>query len=559
MMTTEQMPAPQQNDVGLVAESLEGNQDAFRQIVERYQNLICSLAYCATGSVSQSEDLAQETFVTAWKQLAELREPSKLRSWLCGIVRFLIGKQLRRQGREPAHAAEPMEAMDQSTAPEPLPSNQAISNEERVILWRSLERVPEIYREPLVLFYREHQSVERVAEALDLSEDAVKQRLSRGRKLLQEEFLAFVEGALARTNPGKAFTLGVLAALPAMTISAKAAALGAAAAKGGAAVKGAGLIGLLGAFLTPLLAFYGMWADYRMKQKEGHSHRELKLLKGYYLGIVISVIGVVSIIWILMSYGGSLIKTNPALFAGSMIGLILGYGLVLGAFARWFVRAVKKLPAELIPAQIAAKPKRPVWEYRSRFQLLGLPFIHIRFGGWVGVQRFEWLTARKQVKAWIAVSDACSFGVLFAYGGLAIAPISFGACAIGLFSCGAMTVGGLALGGFAFGIWALGPFAVGWQAFGGGCAIAWNAAWGGHYAVAHHFALGEIAHAAQANNEFVEHLLLSNSFFRFCRANVTSAYMIGLIWVWVIPIMISTIVQGWARTRKQSRQQSTGY
>ena len=101
MINTEAMHAAQQNDAGLVAESLAGNHDAFRQIVERYQTLICSLAYCATGSVSQSEDLAQETFVIAWKDLAALREPAKLRSWLCAIVRFRISHQFRRQGWEP--------------------------------------------------------------------------------------------------------------------------------------------------------------------------------------------------------------------------------------------------------------------------------------------------------------------------------------------------------------------------------------------------------------------------------------------------------------------------
>jgi len=49
---------------------------------------VCSLAYCATGSLTESEDLAQETFLAAWRQLAELREPSKLRPWLCGIARL---------------------------------------------------------------------------------------------------------------------------------------------------------------------------------------------------------------------------------------------------------------------------------------------------------------------------------------------------------------------------------------------------------------------------------------------------------------------------------------
>jgi DNA-directed RNA polymerase specialized sigma24 family protein len=52
------------------------------------------LAYNATGSLAQSEDLAQEAFVIAWKQLPALREPEKLRSWLCGIVRNL-GRRAR--------------------------------------------------------------------------------------------------------------------------------------------------------------------------------------------------------------------------------------------------------------------------------------------------------------------------------------------------------------------------------------------------------------------------------------------------------------------------------
>ena len=81
-MATEAMAAMAYNDAELVAETLGGNRDAFSQIVVRYQSLICSLAYSATGSLGQSEDLAQETFVSAWKQLAELREPAKLRAWL---------------------------------------------------------------------------------------------------------------------------------------------------------------------------------------------------------------------------------------------------------------------------------------------------------------------------------------------------------------------------------------------------------------------------------------------------------------------------------------------
>ena len=241
-----------------MAESLKGNRDTFRLIVERYQTLVSSLAYCATGNVSRSEDLAQETFVAAWKQLAELREPAKLRPWLCSIARSFISKEFRRQGREPDHAAELLEAMDECVSPEPLPSEQAISDEEKAILWRALERIPEIYREPLVLFYREHQSIETVARDLGLSEDAVKQRLSRGRKLLQEQFLAFVAGALKQTSPGKTFALGVIAALPLLAPTAKAATVGTALVQHGSmAAKTAGSGGFFQAIANFFMGMIG--------------------------------------------------------------------------------------------------------------------------------------------------------------------------------------------------------------------------------------------------------------------------------------------------------------
>ncbi len=248
------MSAAALNDAQLVSGCLSGNRDAFAQIVARYQSLICSLAYSATGSLTQSEDLAQETFLAAWAHLADLREPQKLRPWLCGIARNLVHNALRRQVREPAHTAQSLEIAPESPSLEPSPPEQAISREEQAILWRSLDRIPEIYREPLVLFYREHQSAALVAEALDLTEDAVHQRLSRGRKLLHEQVLAFVEGALERTKPDKAFTLGVVAALPLVLTTAKAA-TSAVAIKGGSTVKAASSLALLGAVLTAAVLF----------------------------------------------------------------------------------------------------------------------------------------------------------------------------------------------------------------------------------------------------------------------------------------------------------------
>src|SRR5262249_55987784 len=156
-------------------------------------------------SLSRSEDLAQETFLEAWRDLGALREPASLRAWLCGIARNRTHSALRRDDREPLRESDPIEAAAQERTPEPAPRDKAISDEEQALLWRALQRVPETYREPLVLFYREQQSIEAVAQALCVSEDAAKQRLSRGRRLLQDQLQAFVEGALARSAPGTAF------------------------------------------------------------------------------------------------------------------------------------------------------------------------------------------------------------------------------------------------------------------------------------------------------------------------------------------------------------------
>jgi RNA polymerase sigma factor (sigma-70 family) len=511
MMTTKIMFAAG-NDSELVRASLAGNRDAFGQIVERYQSLVCSLAYSATGSLNTSEDLAQETFLTAWKQLAGLREPEKLRAWLCGIARNIIHNSLRQQGREPSHRAETLEDAPESLSPEPHPMESTISKEELAILWRSLEQIPELYREPMVLFYRENQSVEIVARNLELTEDAVKQRLSRGRKLLQEQVLTFVEGALARTNPGKVFTLSVLAAIPAMTISAKAATLGAAAAKGSATAKAAGALGVVGSLISPLLGIWSIWSGYRTGMALARSDRERAFTKAFYQRLAGCIGGFFVIFFgLLILGGGSLVRNHVSLFVGLMIGLAIIYTGAMVYFSIWCYRARKALLADLTPAEIATKPTRAVWEYRSRFALLGLPFIHIRIGDRM---------------------------------------VSLGGCAVGLFSFGGLSIGALALGGFGFGIWSFGGLALGYQSF-GGCAIAWNAAWGG-FAIARDYALGGIAHAVQTNNAVASQIMKANLFFRISERVLPYLFWVNLLWF--VPMVIQRRVVARLNQKNQANQ-----
>lgn len=533
------------DDARLVALGLDGDREAFGQLVARYQSPLCALAYSACGDIPQSQDLAQETFIIAWRKLADLREPGKFKSWLFGIARNLIHNSARRQTRNPIAGAEPL---DENLAAPALsdPAGHAISREEQQILWRSLERIPENYREPLVLFYREHESIQRVAEVMELSEEAARQRLSRGRKLLQEQIAAFVEGALKHSGPGPAFTFNVLAALPMVTLSAKTGALSAAA-KGGAVVKGASLLGAGGAVLAPLLAFYGLWTDYRTRKKSGQSKELLKVIKIFYIGIAISVFVMLALMLLLMWYGGFIIHKNPSLFAALMIGLIVGYCILVGIARRWFTRTLKELRTEAKPGEAAVMPM--LWEYRSRFELFGLPFIHIRNGNWRSAVP---MTDYKAVKAWIAVDGACAYGVLFAYGGMAVAPISIGAFSIGLISYGAISIGALAIGGISFGLWSYGGFAIGWQAFGYGCAIAWNAAWGGAYAIGHYHALSEMASKTfQPHADSTRQFLKTIPFFRVSDRISSMSLYFYLCWVWMIPVGILRIAQGWAAARKR--------
>jgi RNA polymerase sigma factor (sigma-70 family) len=349
MMILEMTPPAVTNDAELVNATLGGNRDAFGQIVTRYQSLISSLAYSATGSLGQSEDLAQETFITAWRHLGHLRERDKLRAWLCGIARNRINNFLRREGREPVRAAESLEAVSESHAHEPLPVDQTISNEEAAILWRSLERIPDLYREPLILFYREHKSIEAVAAQLDLTEDAVKQRLSRGRKMLHEQILAFVEGALERTNPGKAFTLGVIAALPLMATTAKAAAVGAAAAKGGALAKATGLgafVQSLLKFLGPLAAFVslGGWLGYKMGGDAAQSRQQRDSV-GWFWGILSAALALFVLLPLVFGVPLMLLLGSKENFLTILrLGLDILFLVVVAAFGLWLWQRRKARP-----------------------------------------------------------------------------------------------------------------------------------------------------------------------------------------------------------------------
>lgn len=193
----------------LFAVSLRGDREAFAEIVRRHQNMVTAVTFSVTGNLQQSEDLAQETFIAAWQSLSELREPAKLPAWLCGIARNLSRKWLRKTESERHSRSE--------TSIEDIPeafADETNRKEQVALLWSTIRSIPEPYREPLVMYYRQEQSVREIAAALELSEDNVRQRIARGRKMLKAEVEKQIESVLQSTRPDTAFTMAVLASLP---------------------------------------------------------------------------------------------------------------------------------------------------------------------------------------------------------------------------------------------------------------------------------------------------------------------------------------------------------
>lgn len=497
------------DDAELVRTSLGGDREAFGAIVSRYQSLICAVTYSGTGSLAASEDVAQETFITAWKQLNRLADPSKLRPWLCGIARNLANNYRRRT----ASATSDLESASEQPAPGPTPHELAVSREEETMVWGALEALPEQYREPLILFYREGQSADRVADELGLSPDATRQRLSRGRTLLRQQVAALVETALARSAPGRRFTTSVIAMLPALKVSATAATLGSTAVKGTAAAKAAASMGVAGAIVGPfvgllggLVGFFGGWAGTKASIRNTHSPRERQFVVGLskivWVFALSFAVAQCAAVWLAIRYW----ESHPVVIATAIIAMLVTYSVGLLFLILWGNRRQRLIRAEETP-NLPPSAGRP-FEYRSR-SLLGVPLLHVVSGKVVDGKVVV-------AKGWIAIGDQ-AHGILFAAGGIAVGAISCGGVSFGLISLGGISFGALSLGGLAIGIDALGGGAIGYIAAGGG-AFAWHAAYGG-LAIAHDFALGGQAMAAHANDavarDFMTHRSVVSSLFRF--------------------------------------------
>jgi RNA polymerase sigma factor (sigma-70 family) len=323
------------SDAELVNLSRAGDRKAFGQIVRRYQALISGLVYAACGDLHQSEDVAQETFISAWKSLSGLREPAKLTGWLCQIARRRLADLSRKTSHKEIQFSQ---AFTPAQEPAAIPQDVATA-EECEMLWRTLARIPQPYRETLVLFYRQEKSTAQVAMAMETTEDSVRQRLTRGRQMLREEVAGLLERNLARTAPTPLFTTQVVAALPAL--AAQTTGMGATA-KAAAAVKGGGLVAILIGWVAPLgfllALLYGTVQDVR--QSKTPRQRRLALLQSILLWIVIAAIVVLSNCVVAIAQTQHWTWATQT-FAFSIVGVLSGTTLFsLVTFGRWRMERV---------------------------------------------------------------------------------------------------------------------------------------------------------------------------------------------------------------------------
>ncbi|MEM6991279.1 MAG: sigma-70 family RNA polymerase sigma factor [Myxococcota bacterium] len=197
------------SDMILLERCRAGERSAFGALVERHQRAVCAMTYALTGDVALSEDLAQDTFLAAWRDLGRLEDASRFRAWVCRIARNLGLNARRNRGRRKEVDASEAELSQREDL------DALIDQKDATLLVRAaLDRLPDKSREVLVLYYREGRSAAEVAKALDISVAAVQQRLSRGRKRLEQRVELIVGRALERERPRRGFAAAVVAALP---------------------------------------------------------------------------------------------------------------------------------------------------------------------------------------------------------------------------------------------------------------------------------------------------------------------------------------------------------
>jgi len=160
------------DDGELVSVCLTGENVAKGELVRRYVGHVRSVIYRMVQNESDAQDLVQETFIRAFHSLANVRDPSRLKGWMCRVARFTALDHLRRRRRNVWLEYHPPEQLDSAGA-----SEEAIS----IRVTHVLQMMTEEDRATLILRFISGLEQPELAEALGCSLATAKRRLRRAR------------------------------------------------------------------------------------------------------------------------------------------------------------------------------------------------------------------------------------------------------------------------------------------------------------------------------------------------------------------------------------------
>lgn len=182
------------NDASLVARSLKQDQEAFGQLIDRHAATIVNLAYRMVGNRAEAEDLAQETFLAAFKSLSTFRADAKFSTWLYRIATNKCKDWLRvKRPGQGLYDVDVDEGLDVHVAEDRTPERLLSQQQVALELEQAIQRLPPLYREAFVLKHVEGLSYEEMQEILGVNGDTLKMRVYKGRVQLSRE--------LAELNP----------------------------------------------------------------------------------------------------------------------------------------------------------------------------------------------------------------------------------------------------------------------------------------------------------------------------------------------------------------------
>ncbi|MDP6106953.1 MAG: sigma-70 family RNA polymerase sigma factor [Candidatus Brocadiia bacterium] len=191
------------SDLELVARVCGGDTEAFSGLVSRYQDRICNAAARLVARSPDAEDIAQEVFLKAFRNLKGFRREAEFSTWLYGIMLNSVRSYWRGQGRRKDVASfgstgrsDNPHPSSNPPSPDEGPVELSARSEAVAAVRRAIDELEHDLREVIVLRDIEGASYEQLAQALGLPLGTVKSRLFRARSALREKISPALAGDL---------------------------------------------------------------------------------------------------------------------------------------------------------------------------------------------------------------------------------------------------------------------------------------------------------------------------------------------------------------------------